>query len=571
MPLRKIFKIFKRRVSYKDAEIYPDEIFLDSRNLPQFDVHQFEGRLEKPISKIVLKILGGIFVFAGLVFISQIWILQIYKGKAYSERSENNRLRKTSIFSNRGIIYDRNAVELASNTINESDPDFALRKYALIKGISHIVGYLKYPTKDSAGFYYKTEYDGKDGAEKIFNDELSGENGVKIVETDARGAVKSENTMQPPKDGKNVTLAIDSRINDKLYKLIEDASIQRGFRGGAGVIMDIYTGEILSLTSFPEPDLNVMTDGSDNTTISGYLKNPNNPFLNRAVSGLYTPGSIVKPYMALGALSENIIDPLKNILSTGSISIQNPYYKDLKTVFLDWQPQGWVDMRQALALSSNVYFYTIGGGYEDQRGLGIANIEKYMRMMGLGEKTNINLLGEAEDTIPSPAWKEEFFPGNPWRIGDTYHTSIGQYGFQLTPIAAVRSIAAVANNGTLLTPTILLKNKDELVLNSTTVPIKDEYFKIVKEGMRQSVFTVTASALNLPFVAVAAKTGTAELGTKKQFVNSWVVGFFPYDNPRYAFAVILERGARTNQLGATYVMRNLLDWMHIYTPQYLSD
>ncbi len=192
-------------------------------------------------------------------------------------------------------------------------------------------------------------------------------------------------------------------------------------------------------------------------------------------------------------------------------------------------------------------------------------------MMGLVEKTNINLFGEADGTIPSPEWKEKFFAGDAWRIGDTYHTSIGQYGFQLTPIQAVRSVGAIANNGTLLQPTILKKKDNEPILNSRTVPIKDEYFKIVKEGMRQAVFTVTASALDVPYVKVAAKTGTAELGVSKQLVNSWVSGFFPYDNPRYSFAIILEKGARTNQLGATHVMRQLLDWMEIYKQDYLHD
>ncbi len=571
MSWRKILKFFrKKRRSYTDAEIYPDEIFLDARNLPQFDVHQFEGRLEKPIPKTVLIILGGIFILTGFIYISQIWVLQVKKGEAFAEQSENNRLRHTSLFSNRGIIYDRNGVELASNTINKEEPDFAQRVYAPIKGIAHVVGYLKYPTKDNAGFYYKTEYDGKDGAEKIFNAELSGENGTRIVETNALGEIKSESVVEPPKDGENIVLSIDSGIQSQMYKAIENASEKYGFRGGAGVMMDIYTGEIIALTSFPEYDSNIMTDGSNREVISGY-QNANNPFLNRVVSGVYTPGSIVKPYMALAALSENIIDPNKQILSTGSISIQNPYNPEQKTTFMDWRAQGWVDMREALAVSSNVYFYAIGGGYEDQKGLGITNIEKYVRMMGFGEKTNINMLGEVEGTIPSPKWKAEVFGGDDWRLGDTYHTSIGQYGFQLTPIQAVRGVASIANNGTLLQPTILKRKPNEPIKNSRVVPIKDEYYKIVKEGMRQAVFTVTAGALNLPYISVAAKTGTAELGTAKLFVNSWVTGFFPYENPKYAFAIIMEKGARTNQLGATYVMRDVLDWMKIYTPEYLGN
>ncbi len=572
MSWRKILKFFRRRRrSYTDAEIYPDEIFLDARNLPKFDVHQFEGRLEKPIPKSVLVVLGGLFVLVSIIYVSQIWVLQVKKGQAFADQSENNRLRHTSLFSNRGIIYDRHGVELASNTINPEEPDFAERVYAPIKGIAHLVGYLKYPTKDSAGFYYQTEYDGKGGAEKVFNEILSGKNGTRIVETDALGKIKSQNIVDPPKDGENIYLSIDAGIQGAMYRAIENASDKYGFTGGAGVIMDVYTGEIITLTSFPEYDSNVMTNGGDREKIVGYQTDKSNPFLNRAVSGLYTPGSIVKPYMALAALTEKIIDPNKKILSTGSISIQNPYNPEQKTTFMDWRPQGWVDMREALAVSSNVYFYSIGGGYEDQKGLGITNIEKYVRMMGLGEKTNINLLGEVDGTIPSPSWKEKVFDGDAWRLGDTYHTSIGQYSFQLTPIQAVRSVSAIANNGTLLQPTILKRKPNEEIVGSRVVPIENKNFKIVREGMRQAVFTVTTSVLDLPYVSVAAKTGTAELGSAKLFVNSWVNGFFPYENPKYAFAIIMEKGARTNQLGATYVMREVLDWMKIYKPEYLGD
>lgn len=334
--------------------------------------------------------------------------------------------------------------------------------------------------------------------------------------------------------------------------------------------MDVHTGEILALTSFPEYSSNVMTQGKDSAIIAGYQKDTNNPFLNRAVSGLYTPGSIVKPFIALGALVEKIIDPQKKILSTGALELVNPYDPTQKTVFKDWKAHGWVDMREALALSSNVYFYTIGGGFENQKGLGITNIEKYVRMMGLGEKTGIDVPNEIEGIIPNPEWKKKVFDGDDWRLGDTYHTSIGQYGFQLTPIQEARSVAAIANKGTLLTPTILDKKTHPTKTSVREVTIDDGYFKIVQEGMREAVFTVTAGALNLPYVAVAAKTGTAELGVSKLLVNSWVTGFFPYDNPKYSFAIILEKGARTNQLGATYVMRQLLDWMKINSPEYLG-
>jgi penicillin-binding protein 2 len=508
------------------------------------------------------------FCFVAFVFLGRVWYLQVSQGKVFAEQSEENRLGHTEIFSNRGIIYDRKGIELASNRINSEEPDFAVRTYSELPGLSHVVGYLKYPNKDNSGFYYQTEYVGKDGAERTFNELLSGENGVRIIEIDARGGIRSESTVEPPKDGENVTLAIDAEMQSELFKAIQDVAREYAFTGGAGVIMDVHTGEIITMTSFPEYSSHVMTDGKDGEKITEYLTDKTNPFLNRVVSGLYTPGSIVKPYMALAALSEKVIDPNKAIYSSGKIEVQNPYNPEQKTVFKDWRAQGWVDMREALAVSSNVYFYQIGGGFEDQKGLGITNIEKYVRMMGLGEITGVNVAGETQGVIPNPEWKKKVFNGDAWRLGDTHHTSIGQYGYQLTPIQAVRSVAAVANSGTLLTPTILLQEDGALPAGSRKVNIKPEYFQVVREGMHDAVSTVTAGALDVPYVEVAAKTGTAELGTAKLLVNSWVTGFFPFEEPKYAFAIIMERGSKFNQLGATYVMRQLLDWMNENRSEY---
>ena len=132
-----------------------------------------------------------------------------------------------------------------------------------------------------------------------------------------------------------------------------------------------------------------------------------------------SPGSIVKPYVAIAALEEKVIDPEKEILSTGSISVPNPYDPTRKTVFMDWKAHGLVDMRRAIAVSSNVYFYEVGGGFEGQPGLGIARLNKYFRMFGLGKSVDGGLFDGPAGTVPSPEWKERVFPGDPWRIGDT--------------------------------------------------------------------------------------------------------------------------------------------------------
>jgi len=291
--------------------------------------------------------------------------------------------------------------------------------------------------------------------------------------------------------------------------------------------------------------------------------------MDKIVSGLYTPGSIVKPFFGLGALAEGVIDQYKRILSTGSISIPNPYFPDQKTIFKDWRANGWTNMAEAISVSSDVYFYEIGGGFENQKGLGIANIEKYAKLFGFGKKTGVDLPDETQGTIPSPEWKALNFKGDAWRIGDTYHTAIGQYGFQVTPIEMVRAVSSIANNGKLLTPHFVMGDTQK-ENQFSIIDLPKEHFDVIHEGMRMAVTSGTATSLNVPYVEVAVKTGTAQLGVAKNKVNSWVIGFLPYENPKYAFTVMMEAGPTTNSVNASTVMRQLLDWMSVNTPEYFK-
>lgn len=564
---RNIRKFFSSKSS--GSEIAPDEIFLDSSNLPQFDNSQFEGRLEKPISRKTVISLGLAFLFIGIVFSSRIWMLQVTHGEEYSQRSENNTLRDSLIFSKRGTLSDRNGVPLAWNEPLASSTDFLARKYISEAGFSHVLGYVKYPKQDSSGAYYSTSYVPDGGVEADLDPRLSGQNGKKIVEVDALGKVQSESVIEEPKDGDNIKLTIDARIQTELYKLIQKTAQDHGYSGGAGIIMDAKTGQVVAMTSYPEFDSGTMAQGSDVLSISGYAKDPNNPFLDRAVDGLYTPGSVVKPVMALGVLDTKTISPDKQILSTGSISIPNPYNPKVKNVFKDWRPNGWMDIRRAIAVSSDVYFYEVGGGYQDQKGMGIGNIDKYARLFGYGSPVPGDpLFTSKKGTVPSPEWKAANFDGEAWNIGDTYHTVIGQYGWQVTPIQVARAISAVANDGFLLDPQIV--DTDSAVRQGTQIPLDKSYFDIVHQGMREGVLEGTSVGLNVPYVEVAGKTGTAELGAKKLSINSWAVGFFPYQDPHYVYTVIMEKGPITNTIGGVYVMRQLLDWMNANAPEYFK-
>lgn len=564
--LRRIYQHIKGGPS---REIEPDEIFIDSSNLPKFDTHQLEGHLEKPLSKKVIRLTGLFFLLIGLVFTYKAGELQIVQGSHYRELSSQNRLEYKPVFSQRGVIKDRKGEKLAWNAPNKGK-EYPLRKYTDKPGMAHILGYVKYPAKDESGVYYREKFKGKRGIEKYVNDTLSGKNGLKIIERNALSEIQSETTIHSKENGKSIKLSIDAKLQSTLYKFIKNTAKRYNFKGDAGIIMNVNTGEILTATNYPEYDPEVMSRGKPKKIINSYQKSRKNPLLNRVFSGVYTPGSIVKPFMAVAALEEGVISPQKEILSTGSISVPNPYHPGQESVFMDWKTHGWVDMREALAVSSNEYFYQIGGGYKDQEGLGIRNIDKYMRMFGFGKKTGLKLQKEESGVVPSPQWKKRLFKNPNWRLGDTYNTAIGQYGFQVTPLQMARGIAAIANGGKLLTPT-LIKGKNK---KGKKLPMEKAHFKVVREGMRTAVKKEkgTASGLDVGYVKVAAKTGTAELNTTgKGKVNSWVIGFFPYKNPQYSFAVVMGESYFKNHIGGVYVMRQMLDWMHRNAPKYFKS
>lgn len=559
----------------KRREIAPDETFLDSSNLPGLDPVQFEGRVAAPLSRRAIFGVGVAFVLAACVFGARAFALEVLEGPAYADISRNNTLARNILFASRGRVLDRTGRELAWN---EPSPEalsgaasstFALRAYAEEPGFSHLLGYLQYPKADRKGEWWREEYVPISGAELAFDDVLRGKNGDTMVETDARGHLQREDIVSPPENGADVRLSIDADVQATLERMLAQHAAKQGFRGGAAVIMDVRTGELLALTSFPGYDNNAFADG-DAAAVAAYSADPQTPLLNRAVSGLYAPGSIVKPIFAAAALNEKIISPEKVIVSTGAITIPNPYSPDSPSVFRDWTVHGAIDMRTAIAVSSDEYFYTIGGGYGGQKGLGIAKLDEYARRFGLGAPTGVALRGEAAGVIPTPEWKAQVFgPDDPWRIGNTYHTAIGQYGFQITPLQAVRFTAAIANGGKLLTPQ-LLAGSAPVVADDVGIP--DSYLQIVREGMRLAVTSnrpdATVKFLNFPRLHIAAKTGTAQIGARNEAMNSWSVGFWPYEDPRYAYAVVLERAPAGTASGAAPAMLPFFEWLAAEHPEY---
>lgn len=555
--------IFRKKRKKNDINL--DEIFLDSSKRGDFDVHQFEGRIEKPISRRAVLLFGFFFVLIICLYTSKAITLQVGDYSEYVKISENNRLAHELIFAHRGVIKDRNDVVLAWNEFEEG-VDFPRRKYIQEDGFSNLLGFIKYPKKDSSGFYYTDKTIGQDGIEKYFDEDLSGKNGVKLTEVNVKGDISPVSTIEVPIHGEEITLSIDSRIQKELASRLKNAVDISGFDGGAGVIMDIYTGEVISAVTYPEYNSEVLTEGQDGQMISAYFANIRKPSLDRVWDGLYAPGSVVKPFIALGVLQEGVITPEKKIESTGSISIPNPYDKTKSTVFKDWKAHGWTNLREALAVSSDVYFYSVGGGYKDQKGLGITKIDEYIGKFLFGVPTK-GFFSSPSGNIPTPEWKAKIFDGEPWVLGNTYHTSIGQYGFLVTPLQIARAVGGIARSGVIVEPVIKKGEKGDATIVSG---IDEKNYKEVRLGMRDAVLFGTAIAINNDMVSAGAKTGTAEVGVKKEFVNSWVEGFFPFENPRYAFAIVLDKGSSSYKVSAMQVMGGTLRFIAENTPEYIK-
>lgn len=555
--------MWKRKRKTKPIDF--EEVFLDTVNVGSFDRGRLEGKLELPIERRYVLLIGIIFVLVALIFAGYIFSLQVVSGSEFRSQSDSNRLDSGLIIAERGVIYDRFGELLAWNEEHATDREVPGRAYTDRVGLGQIIGFVSYPQRDSSGFFYRTEYVGRTGLEKAKDWLLKGTNGEQLVETDATGEIISEGVIVKSSSGSAFRSSLDAELSEFMYQTIATTTRERGFRSGAGAIMDIETGEIIALTSFPSFDPQVMADGSDADAIARLNNDERFPFLNKVIGGVYTPGSIVKPFIAYAALAEDIIDPNKVITSTGSIRVPNPYNPDRPSIFTDWKAHGDVTLVDAIAVSSNVYFYYLGGGFADQEGLGIRRINEYMTRFGLGEKTGVDIAGEETGVVPNPEWKEAVFD-DVWRLGDTYLTAIGQFGFQTTPLQMLRAYSAIANGGSLVTPHFELGRVGE----KENLHLDQDALALVQSGMRQAAEEGTARSLNNGNVTIAAKTGTAELDAGKKFVNSWVVGYFPYEKPKYTFILLMEHGPYENLFGAAPTMRAVVDWMVTHRPEYIA-
>lgn len=438
----------------------------------------------------------------------------------------------------------------------------AERKYIDGQIFSHVIGYEgkiraeELATLKSEG-YTMTDSIGKQGIEKSYEAELRGVHGGELVEVDALGQVKKALGIIAPKKGNDLKLTLDAGLQREAYVAMERVLAESKLEKGALIAIDVKTGAIRALVSFPGYDNNLFARGISQTDYSNLANDPRKPLFNRAIAGEYPPGSTIKPLLAGAALTEGIITPETSIESRGGIQVGRSF-------FGDWKAHGFTDLRRAIAVSSDVYFYSIGGGYGGIKGLGMEKMKAYEERFGWGKRTGIDLPGEQDGFLPTPAWKQERF-NERWYIGDDYNSSIGQGYITTTPLQIALATAAIANDGALLKPH-LVESVQTIEGEKKTTPtvlnqgiFSPSILKVIQEGMRETVTEGTAQSLQSLPIAVAGKTGTAQFGGGKQ-THGWFASFAPYDDPELAMIVLVEDQSEQETYHAVPITQALYEW-----------
>ena len=433
------------------------------------------------------------------------------------------------------------------------------RRYLTGSLLSHVLGYVgpisvdEYAELKTKGYLYQ-DFLGKAGVEYVYESDLRGKLGKKLVEVDVLGRELKVVSERRPVDGANLVLSIDLDLQKKVAEVLQQyAGISEN---SAAAVMDVNTGEMLAMVSLPTFDNNVFSSSLSEEELAALLDAPGKPLVNHAIAERYPPGSTFKTVVGSGALQEGVATPATTITSRGYITVENEFDPNIVYVYPDWAPLGTLDFYGGLAMSSNVYFYYLAGGKADEgfRGLGEEKVAEYARAFGLGTPTGIDLPGESPGLVPDASWKEETL-GEPWTLGDTYNFGIGQGYVAATPLQMLRAVTAIANGGRLVRPHVARELRDSHgnLLKSLefpdqgTVPVSAENLATVRAGMRRSVTDGVAKAAAVANVAVAGKTGTAEFGTTlvggRHTTHGWFVGFAPYDNPQIAVVVFVQRGS----------------------------
>jgi len=421
-----------------------------------------------------------------------------------------------------------------------------VRNYLHTPSLSHIVGYVGDITQEEMNLLYNKGYTkdsivGKTGIERQYDSLLQGTPGREMSTIDVYGRVISDTPIvNPPKMGNNLVLTIDSDVQ----KLAEEAL---GNRVGATVVLKPSTGEILAMASYPYFDSNIFSSDDASIEYSKLINDKSKPLINRAVQLSYPPASTFKIVMSAAMLQENAFPSANKIECKGSLNYGGRTFH----CHVHAPGHGWLDLKNALAQSCDIYYWTVGRDY-----LGIEKISSYAKEFGLGQSAQIDLPSQVTGLVPTAEWKEKRYHEK-WMGGDTMSCSIGQGYLEVTPLQLANMIAMVSNEGVIYKPHLLKEVRDSVsnelisavqpeVLTQSTIDKK--VWLEVQEALR---YTVTDGTPQYPMhnklVQIACKTGTGEVdiykNSNQNHWHSWLVAYAPYDAPpeeRICVATIVE-------------------------------
>jgi penicillin-binding protein 2 len=450
------------------------------------------------------------------------------------------------------------------------------RKYLFPNSYSHIIGYTG--EADTNAIDQNSDVNlgdiiGREGVEAYYDDYLRGEKGKRIVEIDASQRIVAEyvNEGSSPVSGDSLYLTIDDDSQQKWKDILTSGIEKYGATAAAAVLEDVHTGELWSAVSLPSYDNNLFIGGISSANYSKLNMDESLPMFNRIIGAQEPPGSLFKTIVASAALQDGAITKDTVFVSSGVIYLgvgtDYPFQEYHQKVY------GQLDLIGGIAKSSNIYFC------KTMLALGIENFVPYAEFFGIGSKTGIDLYGEMEGRVPSPENKIALAAISPWLEpvwydeGDSCNSAIGQGIVSVTPIQVVNWVATIANGGNVMRPHLAYKwvnestgrNEDVKSVIERSGVVDDSNLELVRQGMRAS--SSGPQSVIAPFrdakVAIAGKTGTAEFGVQDDegfymSTHAWVMGFFPYDDPKFSFVVFLEGGGES--YNAAQLAREFVDW-----------
>ncbi|MCA9349633.1 penicillin-binding protein 2 [Candidatus Saccharibacteria bacterium] len=447
------------------------------------------------------------------------------------------------------------------------------REYLYPEEFAHILGYTGRVTAEDlerSDQYQVTDIIGKLGLEQQYNQTLSGEDGKIQFEVDSTGQPIRFRPSQEPVDGEDLVTTLDLGLQEEAYKVIEKYSNQAGSGRGSMMAIDPNNGEILAAVNYPSYDNNLFDKGIGQADYDQLVGDPDKPLFDRLIGGSYPVGSIIKPLISLAGLESGVIDQTTTYNDTGSLIIENIYDPSIVYQFKGWNPAGLgpVNVIRALALSSDIFYYIVGGGYKDLIGLGGERLTDWYQKFGLGKLTGVNIPGESAGNLPSPAkWAEV---GRDWLLGDSYNISIGQGELLATPLQMLYATASIFGGGKFYQPNFVKSIGDQVV--ESKVVQENVYSEVnrqlVLEGMRQAASSLgTAGSIfaSLPF-RVAGKTGTAETSTEsgdsnqiRSKAHAWFTVGAPDVNTQIVMIVMIENAGEGSAFAAP-AAQEILSW-----------